>query len=199
MFRHRYCRLLFCVRDRLPNGRGRCVGLRGTGDIYGRLGQRQLRLRQAHKFGYLHRCRSQNRRHRVGVAHVLGRTNRNPTRDKTRILAARYHPGKPVNRSIGVTASHTLLQRACQIIVRITCAVVTDCLLLYRLFCDFQIKFYLTLILMRSLRQHANLQSRQGLSSVAVAGHRQKLQRLLIDPNIIFSQPPFAIANRLLQ
>ena len=106
MFRHGERAAGFHVGERGINGGDGGVALVGGGDVDGRLGNRDARLRPADEFGGLMRGVGEHERHRVGQAHVFGGADHDAARDEARVFAGVDHLGEPVERGVGVAAAH---------------------------------------------------------------------------------------------
>jgi len=78
------------------------IRLRRQGEVYGRLGEREIALREADQMRGLLGGRRDHQRLRIGQADVLARQDHDAPGDEHRVLAGVDHPHQPIQRGVWV-------------------------------------------------------------------------------------------------
>ena len=158
--------------DRLDDA----VALVRAGDVNGRLGDWDARLRPTDEFGSLERRIGQDQRHGVGQAYVLGGVNNDATGNKSGILPGMDHLRQPIQRRVDVAPAHRLDESGDRVVMRILVAVVHHRLFLDTLLGHLQGDADHAVGIGRG-RQRGDFDRVQRLARIAVGHSRQVLQR----------------------
>ena len=94
------------VRQCRVDGGDDGIALAGGCDVERRFSNGDARFGPSDEFRRLNRRRRQHQRHRIGQPNVFRSVNHDAARDETRVFAGVNHLGQPVERRVGIAASH---------------------------------------------------------------------------------------------